>query len=204
MPLARAAAWEPGISHAQRVTRLYRTSLRNSRDWLIDYDMWVADAKVIQGRFRANANKSVAEGRDLCEAGMAELFRRRHPDPYIPIYAEGSSKYQRNVPPPPEVSFARRSASTSALVLCMASTFSWRLEKSSRRVSDLIAILFAASLVSRASLSLRLVLRGASAAGRVVYAASSRVHSVKRVDPEILLCIASESFRPCRPWRRGS
>jgi NADH dehydrogenase (ubiquinone) 1 beta subcomplex subunit 9 len=103
MPAARAGAWKPGLTHAQRVTRLYRASLRNSRDWSIDYDVWIVDCQRIQARFVANKHKSLAEGRDLVEAGMRELFEKRHPDPYIPIYAEGSSKYQRNVPPPPEV-----------------------------------------------------------------------------------------------------
>lgn len=103
MPAVRAAAWENGLSHAQRVTRLYRASLRNSRDWSIDYEVWLIDCRKIQARFVENKNKSPAEGRDLVEAGMKELMEKRHPDPYIPIYAEGSSKYQRNVPPPPEV-----------------------------------------------------------------------------------------------------
>lgn len=103
MPAARAAAWESGITHPQRVTRLYRAAMRNSRDWIIDYDLWLVECREIQARFRANKDKSLAEGRDLVAAGMQELLEKRHPDPYIPIYAEGSSKYQRNVPPPPEV-----------------------------------------------------------------------------------------------------
>ncbi|CAN8071042.1 unnamed protein product [Agarophyton chilense] len=103
MHASRAAAWEPNISHVQRVTRLYRASLRTSRDWTIDYDMWVKECEQIQQRFRANKLKSVLEGQVLVEKGMEELFRMRHPDPYIPIYRPGSSSYQRNVPPPPEL-----------------------------------------------------------------------------------------------------
>lgn len=103
MPAARAAAWEAGISHPQRVTRLYRASLRTAKDWIIDYDQWVAECVLIQARFQANKHKSITEGKFLVEKGMKELFEKRHPDPYIPIYAPGSSKYQRNVPPPPEV-----------------------------------------------------------------------------------------------------
>jgi NADH dehydrogenase (ubiquinone) 1 beta subcomplex subunit 9 len=103
MHAARAAAWEEGITHAQRVTRLYRASLRTSRDWIIDYDLWLIDAAKIQARFRSNKDVSIVEGRNLVEKGMVELFGKRHPEPYIPIYMEGSSKYQRNVPPPPEV-----------------------------------------------------------------------------------------------------
>jgi NADH dehydrogenase (ubiquinone) 1 beta subcomplex subunit 9 len=103
MHAARAAAWEEGITHAQRVTRLYRASLRTSRDWIVDYELWLVDAARIQARFRSNKGTSIVEGRDLVEKGMAELFERRHPEPYIPNYMEGASKYQRNVPPPPEV-----------------------------------------------------------------------------------------------------
>lgn len=111
MPAARAGAWEQGITHTQRVTRLYRASLRTSRDWIVDYDEWIKDCERIQARFQANKNKSLTEGRFLVEKGMAELFKKRHPEPYIPIYMAGSSSYQRNVPPPPEVcrsSFIRR------------------------------------------------------------------------------------------------
>lgn len=103
MPACRAGAWESGITHVQRVTRLYRASLRNSRDWIIDRELWIEDAREIQRAFRENKFKSLAEGQHLVEKGMTELFKRRHPEPYIPIYAQGSSKYQRNVPPPPEV-----------------------------------------------------------------------------------------------------
>lgn len=103
MPAARAAAWEAGISHSQRVTRLYRASLRTSRDWVIDNELWVKDAEQIRIAFRANMDKSITEGRYLVEKGMADLLERRHPEPYIPIYAPGSSSYQRNVPPPPEL-----------------------------------------------------------------------------------------------------
>lgn len=103
MPAARAAAWETGITHGQRVTRLYRASLRTARDWLIDYDIWILEARDIQTRFNANKHLSITEGKHLVEKGMAELLEKRHPDPYIPIYAPGSSRYQRNVPPPPEV-----------------------------------------------------------------------------------------------------
>ncbi|PXF50087.1 NADH dehydrogenase [ubiquinone] 1 beta subcomplex subunit 9 [Gracilariopsis chorda] len=103
MAAPRAAAWEPGINHVQKVTRLYRAALRTSRDWHIDYDMWVKDCERIQARFRANKDKPLMEGKTLVEKGMAELFEMRHPDPYIPIYKPGSSSYQRNVPPPPEL-----------------------------------------------------------------------------------------------------
>lgn len=103
MPAVRRGAWEAGITHAQRVTRLYRAHLRNSRDWIIDRNLWLEDARKIRKTFHGNKHKSIREGEHLAEKGMDLLFQNRHPEPYIPIYASGSSKYQRNVPPPIEV-----------------------------------------------------------------------------------------------------
>lgn len=103
MPAARAGAWQEGITHGQRVTRLYRASLRTARDWLIDTDAWIEECINIQSRFRVNKDKSITEGRFLVEKGMEELLSRRHPEPYVPIYMPGGSSYQRNVPPPPEL-----------------------------------------------------------------------------------------------------
>lgn len=103
MHAARAGAWENGIGHAQRVTRLYRASLRTARDWVGDYDLWIEECIKIQARFHGNKHRSLTEGKHLVEKGMAELMSKSHPEPYIPPYAPGGSKYQRNVPPPPEV-----------------------------------------------------------------------------------------------------
>lgn len=107
MPACRGAAWEKGITHTQRVSRLYRASLRTARDWIIDYEAWVKECVNIQSRFRTNKNKSLIEGKHLVEQGMDELFSKRHPEPYIPIYASDGSSHQRNVPPPPEVSYVK-------------------------------------------------------------------------------------------------
>lgn len=104
MPACRAGAWEQGITHAQRVTRLYRASMRTARDWVFDYELWVKECVAIQKRFRDNQTLSLVEGKHLVEQGKAELLSKRHPEPYIPISAKEGSSYQRNVPPPPEVS----------------------------------------------------------------------------------------------------
>lgn len=103
MPACRAGAWEAGINHQQRVTRLYRASMRTARDWMHDYELWIEECVEIQALFRGNKNKSLMEGKHLVEEGMAKLLKNRHPEPYLPIYAKDGSKYQRNVPPPPEV-----------------------------------------------------------------------------------------------------
>lgn len=103
MPAARAGAWEAGIPHATRVTRLYRASLRTSRDWLIDREVWLVDAARIQKAFHSQKGLSVAAGRVLADRAAETLIEHRHPEPYVPIYMEGGSSYQRNVPPPPEL-----------------------------------------------------------------------------------------------------
>lgn len=104
MPAARRGAWE-AKTHTEKVTRLYRATLRNSRDWIIDRNLWLEEAREIRAVFQANKHKSLKEGETLVKQGMQSLLNNRHPEPYIPIYAPGSSKYQRNVPPPIEVSF---------------------------------------------------------------------------------------------------
>lgn len=89
MPAARAGAWEAGIPHATRVTRLYRASLRTSRDWLIDREVWLVDAARIQKAFHSQKGLSVAAGRVLADRAAETLIEHRHPEPYVPIYMEG-------------------------------------------------------------------------------------------------------------------
>lgn len=89
MPAARAGAWEVGIPHATRVTRLYRASLRTSRDWLIDREVWLVDAARIQAAFHSQKGVGVAAGRVLADRAAETLIEHRHPEPYVPIYMEG-------------------------------------------------------------------------------------------------------------------
>uniref|UniRef100_A0A7S0ZDN1 NADH dehydrogenase [ubiquinone] 1 beta subcomplex subunit 9 n=1 Tax=Timspurckia oligopyrenoides TaxID=708627 RepID=A0A7S0ZDN1_9RHOD len=103
MPACRAAPFEKGISHRHQVMRLYRHTLRTSRDWHWDYFVWIEDCQHWQKKFKENVHLSVAEGRILVQKGLDELLAKRHPEPIIPIYRPGGVKYQRNTPPPPEV-----------------------------------------------------------------------------------------------------
>lgn len=89
MPAARAGAWEAGLPHAARVTRLYRASLRTSRDWLIDREVWMVDAARIQAAFHSQKGVSMAAGRVLADRAAETLIEHRHPEPYVPIYMEG-------------------------------------------------------------------------------------------------------------------
>lgn len=72
------------ITHAQRVTRLYRKALKNTLSWCIDRATWREEALRIRERF--DANKHVHDRRQakaLLQQGEAELQRELHPDPYI-------------------------------------------------------------------------------------------------------------------------
>lgn len=72
------------ISHAQRVTRLYRHSLKNSLSWCIDRVMWREEALRIRARF--DANRHIQDRRlavSLVQQGEEELQKKMHPDPYL-------------------------------------------------------------------------------------------------------------------------
>ena len=76
-----------GISHAQRVTRLYRKSLKNSLSWCIERELWREKALRIRARF--DANKDIKDRRlaqALLQQGEDELQKELHPDPYIGQY----------------------------------------------------------------------------------------------------------------------
>ena len=75
------------IAHAQRVTRLYRKSLKNALSWCIDRATWRQEALAIRTRFEAN--KHVQDRRQIqtiVERGEEELQNELHPDPYMGKY----------------------------------------------------------------------------------------------------------------------
>eukprot|EP00053_Salpingoeca_punica_P001582 m.34102 g.34102 ORF g.34102 m.34102 type:complete len:113 (+) comp11104_c0_seq1:47-385(+) len=95
------------LTHSQRVLRLYRLALQHSRSWAIERPLWRAEALKLRARFDANKNASVKQAAKLLEDGEAEFFMKKHPDPYKPCVALDGSKWERNVPPPPEVVHTR-------------------------------------------------------------------------------------------------
>ncbi|EDO36579.1 predicted protein [Nematostella vectensis] len=93
-----------GITHQQRVLRLYRNCLRHSLSWIVDRQAWRKEALMIRAQFEANKHetdrKRIAM---IMEQAEAEFERKKHPYPYtFPTAAEGS-KWERNTPPPPHV-----------------------------------------------------------------------------------------------------
>ena len=78
-------SWTPKyLTHTQRVTRLYRRSLKHLLSWAIDRPLWREKALDLRERF--DANKDVKDPRialKLLEDGEAEWEEFKHPQPYI-------------------------------------------------------------------------------------------------------------------------
>ncbi len=73
-----------GLTHVQRVTRLYRRSLKHMLSWTIDRALWREEALELRARFDANKEiKDVRKAAQLLEEGEKEFQLYIHPDPYI-------------------------------------------------------------------------------------------------------------------------
>ena len=70
-------------SHTQRVTRLYRRSLKNLMNWVVWRDLWIEKGFELRAEF--DKNKNVSDPRiieKLVSDGEAKLAELQHPDPY--------------------------------------------------------------------------------------------------------------------------
>ena len=78
-------SWAPQqLNHAQRVTRLYRRSLKHLLSWAIDRPLWREKALDLRDRFDANIGiKDPRVALKVLEEGEAEFEENRHPQPYI-------------------------------------------------------------------------------------------------------------------------
>lgn len=75
------------LTHSQRVTRLYRNSLKHLLSWTIDRQTWRVKALELRAKFdehkdEMDYNKAVR----LLEAGEKDFEYFKHPDPYICKY----------------------------------------------------------------------------------------------------------------------
>mmetsp|Transcript_22045 Transcript_22045/g.43350 ORF Transcript_22045/g.43350 Transcript_22045/m.43350 type:complete len:154 (+) Transcript_22045:58-519(+) len=102
--VAQVKHHEGPLSHKQRVTRLYRKSLKMLMSYAVDRQVFYEASDELRARF--DAVKSVDAGRGAVEAGEKEYFEKLHPDPYAYIYMPGGTKFMRNPPPPPEIVYA--------------------------------------------------------------------------------------------------
>jgi hypothetical protein len=60
--VASAMRQKPVLSHAQRVTRLYRSALRVLDSWIMDRDLWCEEAAAIRQQFDANKHHPADSG----------------------------------------------------------------------------------------------------------------------------------------------
>ena len=90
------------LSHVQRVTRLYRRSLRELNSWAIDRDLFCREADKIRAQFDANKSLDPHGGlsQRLIREAEQKVYEFTHPDPYVKPYMPGGSKFMRNPPPP--------------------------------------------------------------------------------------------------------
>ena len=72
------------LTHAQRVTRLYRNSLKHMLSWTIDRQTWRRQALELRARFDEHKNElDQGKALQLLEEGEEEFNFLKHPDPYI-------------------------------------------------------------------------------------------------------------------------
>ncbi|KAJ7374792.1 ndufb9, NADH-ubiquinone oxidoreductase [Desmophyllum pertusum] len=72
-----------GITHQQRVTRLYRNSLKHLLSWCIDRQLWRREAVILRERF--DENKYERDQRKIfkiLEGAEREFEKMKHPFPY--------------------------------------------------------------------------------------------------------------------------
>lgn len=73
-----------GITHQQRVMRLYRNSLKHLLSWCIDRQLWRREALILRDRFDENKyEKDRRKVNNILEAAEAEFERMKHPFPYV-------------------------------------------------------------------------------------------------------------------------
>ena len=77
-----------GITHQQRVMRLYRNSLRHLLDWVIDRQSWRQEAVKLRERFDAHKHeKDRRKIHKIMEAAEREFEKYKHPFPYVRKYS---------------------------------------------------------------------------------------------------------------------
>ena len=97
------------LSHQQRVTRLYRRSLRELNSWVIDRELFCQESELIRAQFDANRLLDPHGGlsQRLIREAEEKVLKFTHPDPYVKPYMPGGSKFMRNPAPPLKVLHAR-------------------------------------------------------------------------------------------------
>lgn len=96
---------KPILNHSQRVTRLYRQSLKLTFSWTMDRDIFLDQADKLRDEFDANKNLTLPQADYYIKKGEQRMLDCYHPDRYVIPYMPGGSKFMRNSPPPMDVVF---------------------------------------------------------------------------------------------------
>lgn len=72
------------LTHSQRVTRLYRRSMKHLLSWCVERDVWRQEALKLRAEFDAYKHETDrSKIAQLVEDGEERFRRQAHPDPYI-------------------------------------------------------------------------------------------------------------------------
>ncbi|XP_071479638.1 NADH dehydrogenase [ubiquinone] 1 beta subcomplex subunit 9-like [Diadema antillarum] len=89
------------LSHAQRVLRLYKKSVRHLESWIPDRPSFRYEATVLRARFDEHKNETdMRKAAEILRAGEEEFWEKQHPQPYIFIDSQGGTRFERNIPAP--------------------------------------------------------------------------------------------------------
>ena len=104
--LAQNPAWKrEALTHKQRVTRLYRQSLRLILSWCVDREVFYDAADGLRARFDALKSVNATTGASALIEGEKEYDAHFHPDKYCIPYMPGGTKFMRNPPLPLELCY---------------------------------------------------------------------------------------------------
>ena len=77
-------------AHAQRVTRLYRGSLKALMNWTVHRDLFITEGFALRARFdKGKLAKDPRLIEKIVREGEAELKSMQHPDPYTSTLPRG-------------------------------------------------------------------------------------------------------------------
>ena len=102
------------LTHQQKVTRLYRKSLKLAFHWAVQREVFMAEAQKIRDQFDANKNCSEKQAEYFVKKAEERIEEMYHPEPYIVPWMPGGTKFMRNPTPPPEIVYPKGEIPESA------------------------------------------------------------------------------------------
>eukprot|EP00009_Paramoeba_aestuarina_P004401 CAMPEP_0201516604 /NCGR_PEP_ID=MMETSP0161_2-20130828/7899_1 /ASSEMBLY_ACC=CAM_ASM_000251 /TAXON_ID=180227 /ORGANISM="Neoparamoeba aestuarina, Strain SoJaBio B1-5/56/2" /LENGTH=114 /DNA_ID=CAMNT_0047913799 /DNA_START=45 /DNA_END=389 /DNA_ORIENTATION=+ len=99
--MSTGTALRHSLAHKNHVCRLYKRSLKLSRDWLIIRDWWHEEVVSIRAQIEEHRDETNDVRINRLVADFENtLDEWKHPSPYIIPTDPGGTKWQRNLPLP--------------------------------------------------------------------------------------------------------